>query len=104
MRQDITERTRAERSLREAKEAAETANIAKSHLFATASHELRIAAQCDHRVFRKWWSRGSRTMVQPRQLEYTKLVLQSTPAPVLDVINDILDLARVDSGKFARAW
>jgi PAS domain S-box-containing protein len=98
MRQDITERTRAERSLREAKEAAETANIAKSQFLATVSHELRTPLNAII-GFSEMVEQGLAGPVQPRQLEYTKLVLQSG-RHLLDVINDILDLARVDSGKF----
>src|SRR6185312_3570311 len=37
--------------------------------------------------------------VQPKQREYTGLVLQSG-RHLLNIINDILDLARADAGKF----
>jgi PAS domain S-box-containing protein len=95
---DISPQIRAEHALREAKEAAEAANIAKSQLLANISHELRTPLNAII-GFSEMVDQGLAGPTQPKHREYTKLVLQSG-RHLLDVINDILDLARVDAGKF----
>lgn len=98
---DISPQIRAERALREAKEAAETANIAKSQFLANVSHELRTPLNAII-GFSEMVDLGLAGPVQPKQREYTKLVLQSG-RHLLEVINDILALARFDAGKFELA-
>jgi PAS domain S-box-containing protein len=98
MRQDVTEQARIERSLRDAKEAAEAANSAKSQFLANVSHELRTPLNAII-GFSEMLERGLAGPVRPKQREYAGLVLQSG-RHLLDIINDILDLAHVDSGKF----
>jgi PAS domain S-box-containing protein len=98
MNQDITEKARIERSLRDAKEAAEAANSAKSQFLANISHELRTPLNAII-GFSEMLERGLAGPVRPKQREYAGLVLQSGHH-LLDIINDILDLAHVDSGKF----
>jgi len=95
---DITQQIRAESSMRDAKEAAETANLAKSQFLANISHELRTPLNAVI-GFSEMVEQGLAGPVQPRQREYMGLVLQSGQH-LLTVINDILDLARADSGKF----
>jgi PAS domain S-box-containing protein len=98
MNQDITEQARIERNLRDAKEAAEAANSAKSQFLANISHELRTPLNAII-GFSEMLERGIAGPVRPKQREYAGLVLQSGHH-LLDIINDILDLAHVDSGKF----
>jgi PAS domain S-box-containing protein len=95
---DITRQVEAERSLREAKDAAETANLAKSQFLANISHELRTPLNAII-GFSEMVEQGLAGPVLPKQREYTSLVLQSG-RHLLKVINDILDLARADAGKF----
>ncbi len=95
---DISPQIRAERALREAKEAAETANTAKSQFLANISHELRTPLNAII-GFSEMIDQGLAGPVQAKQSEYIKLVLQSG-RHLLEVINDILDLARFDAGKF----
>jgi len=95
---DISAQIAAERALREAKEAAEAANIARSQFLANISHELRTPLNAII-GFSEMVEQGLAGPVQPKQLEYTSLILQSG-RHLLDVINDILDMARVDAGKF----
>ena len=95
---DISPQIAAERALREAKEAAEAANIAKSQFLANVSHELRTPLNAII-GFSEMVEQGLAGPVQPKQREYTRLIHRSG-RHLLEVINDILDLARVDAGKF----
>ena len=95
---DITAQVRAERDLRNAKDAAEAANLAKSQFLANISHELRTPLNAII-GFSEMVEQGFAGPVRPKQREYTSLVLQSG-RHLLKVINDILDLARADAGKF----
>ncbi len=95
---DVTQQTHAESSMREAKEAAEAANLAKSQFLANISHELRTPLNAII-GFSEMIEHGLAGPIQPQQREYMGLVVQSGQH-LLSVINDILDLARADSGKF----
>jgi PAS domain S-box-containing protein len=95
---DITEAVRADRSLREAKEAAEAANLAKSQFLANISHELRTPLNAII-GFSEMLLLGLAGRLREKQKEYNGLVYQSGQH-LLKIINDILDLAHVDSGKF----
>jgi PAS domain S-box-containing protein len=95
---DITEKVLAERSLRAAKETAEVANLAKSQFLANTSHELRTPLNAII-GFSEMMVMGMVGPLRRKQKEYTGLIQQSGQH-LLNVINDILDLAHVDSGKF----
>ncbi|MBV8888823.1 MAG: PAS domain S-box protein [Alphaproteobacteria bacterium] len=95
---DITRQVRAEGDLREAKEAAEAANLAKSQFLANVSHELRTPLNAII-GFSEMLVLGLVGHLHPKQKEYAALVHQSGQH-LLHVINDILDLAHVDSGRF----
>ena len=95
---DITEQVQTERLLRETKEAAEAANMAKSQFLANMSHELRTPLNAII-GFSESLELGIRGALQPEQAEYIKLIHQSGEH-LHNVINDILDLAKVDAGKF----
>ena len=95
---DITKQVLAERSLRAAKDAAEAANLAKSQFLANISHELRTPLNAIL-GFSEMLERGLAGPVEPKQQEYAGLVHQSGQH-LLNIINDILDLAHVDSGRF----
>jgi PAS domain S-box-containing protein len=94
---DITAAVTAERNMREAKEAAEAASHAKSQFLANTSHELRTPLNAIL-GFSEALSLGLRGQLKPAQAEYVGLVHDSGQH-LLTIINDILDLARVDAGK-----
>ena len=94
---DITEKVLAERAVHEAKAAAEAANLAKSQFLANMSHELRTPLNAIL-GFSEVLENGIGGPLQSRQAEYVGLIRQSGEH-LLQLINEILDLARIDAGK-----
>jgi PAS domain S-box-containing protein len=94
---DITEKVLAERAVHEAKAAAEAANVAKSQFLANMSHELRTPLNAIL-GFSEVLENGIAGPLQSRQVEYVGLIRQSGEH-LLHLINEILDLARIDAGK-----
>jgi signal transduction histidine kinase len=98
LRIDITQLKNIETQLRETTEAAQAANVVKSQFLANMSHELRTPLNAII-GFSETLELGIAGHLQPKQVEYVGLIRQSGKH-LHAVINDILDLAKVDAGKF----
>jgi len=94
---DITDRKQIENALLESKEAAVAGSSAKSQFLATMSHELRtplnailgLSQLLQQEIFGE---------VNPKQKEYIDCI-HSSGEHLLDLINDILDLSKVEAGR-----
>ncbi len=93
---DITERKRYEEQLRDAKDEAERANVYKSQFLANMSHELRTPLHTMLGFVESMIEKMGR-MPQEKQLEYLGVV-QSSSERLLLLINDLLDLAKLEAG------
>jgi signal transduction histidine kinase len=93
---DITE-TKGERTLQEKLEAAENANRAKDRFLATISHELRtpLNAILGYTGTLLMKLPGPLTAEQEHQLR----IMQSSSRHLVSLLNELLDLARIESGK-----
>ena len=94
---DITESRRVERTLREAKNAAELANRAKSEFLANMSHELRTPLNSIIGFSQVMSQEMFGPLGTPKYREYAGDVLRSGHA-LLDLINDLLDISRIEIG------
>ncbi len=93
---DITEARKSE-DLRVEKERVEYANMAKSEFLATMSHELRTPLNSII-GFSELLKEGMYGGLNEKQEHYMNNVLTSSKF-LLDLINDILDLSKVEAGK-----
>jgi len=94
---DVTERKRFEQALQDKNVELERANLAKDRFLATMSHELRTPLNAIIGFT------GTLLMKLPGPLtsdqEHQIKIVQSSGRHLLSLINDLLDLAKIESGK-----
>ena len=94
---DVTDRHIMEEELRQAQRAATAANLAKSEFLSTMSHELRTPLNAIL-GFAQLLEADRREPLSARQQDYLATILRAGGV-LLALVDDVLDLARVESGQ-----
>jgi cell cycle sensor histidine kinase DivJ len=96
---DVSARRAQETELRIARETAERASLAKSRFLAQMSHELRTPLNAIIGFSEILEGEVIPNLDVARQREYAKLI-RTSGRHLLDLVNGILDMAKIESGTF----
>lgn len=96
---DISERQRLVQALREAKESADDANRAKTTFLATMSHEIRTPMNAVIGMLELAMKKAEQGVTDRFAIE----VASGAARGLLDLIGDILDISRIESGRLSLA-
>jgi PAS domain S-box-containing protein len=94
VKDDITEKKRVEEELKQAIESSESANRAKSEFLANISHEIRTPMNS----IMGFAELLTTKIVDEQQRSYLESI-KSSGKNLLTLINDVLDLAKIDAGR-----
>ncbi|MGA0531943.1 PAS domain-containing sensor histidine kinase [Hansschlegelia sp. KR7-227] len=97
---DVSERKAHEEALIAAREEAERANVLKTRFLANMSHELRTPLNAIIGFSEILSDEQLCRLTPERRADYAALIHKSG-AHLLDVVNSILDMAKIESGAFA---
>lgn len=92
-------RKRYENTIKSAREDADRANHAKSDFLANMSHELRTPMTAILGISKLLWTKINDNLTAD-QIEGLKLIYESGKR-LLDLINDLLDLSKIEAGKMS---
>ena len=95
----VTERVRQEQELKEARKRAESADRAKSDFLAHMSHEIRTPLNAVIGFSEVMRDQLFGPLGSPRYLEYINDI-HNSGIHLLELINDVLDLSKIEAGKF----
>jgi PAS domain S-box-containing protein len=95
---DVTDRRREEEELRQSKTSAEFANRAKTEFLANMSHEIRTPLNAILGFSEVIMDEVFGPIGTPKYLEYATDI-RNSGTHLLQIINDLLDLSKLDAGK-----